>query len=38
MKRIYITFTDEEHQQLMNAKKKQSWHDFIMTLKGGREW
>jgi hypothetical protein len=32
MKHIYITFTDEEHQALTKAKKKQSWHDYFMTL------
>jgi len=32
MKRVYVTFEDAEHRQLMRAKGKQSWHDFIMTL------
>jgi hypothetical protein len=33
MKHIYVGFENKEHQQLKKAKgKKQSWHDFIMTL------
>ena len=32
MKTINETFTDEEHEQLSQAKKDLSWHDFIIKL------
>lgn len=32
MKRIYETFTDEEHAELVKAKGELNWHDFIMLL------
>jgi len=33
MKHLRETFTDEEFQQLLKAKGKMNWHDFIMQLK-----
>ena len=33
MKTINVTFTDEEHEDLMKTKNKLSWHDFILKLK-----
>ena len=32
MKRISETFTNEEFENLKKAKRKKSWHDFIMEL------
>jgi len=32
MKRINETFTDEEFEALIKAKKEKNWHDFIMSL------
>ena len=32
MKGINEKFTDEEHQALVKAKDKDSWHDFILKL------
>jgi len=32
MKTINVTFEDEEFERLEIAKKKDSWHDFIMVL------
>ncbi len=37
MKRIYITFEDQEHRQLTKAKGQQSWHDFVMKLTEAKE-
>lgn len=31
-KTINETFTNAEHKQLIAAKGKMTWHDFIMTL------
>ena len=33
MKTINETFTEEEFKMLLEAKKKLSWHNFIMKLK-----
>jgi len=34
MKHLHEVFTDQEHEQLLKAKKKanMTWHTFIMTL------
>lgn len=32
MKRINETFTEEEFEALLKAKKEKNWHDFIMSL------
>ena len=32
MKRIYIVFEEEEFKMLKKAKKKLTWHDFVMLL------
>lgn len=32
MKTINETFTDEEHERLIEEKGELSWHDFIMKL------
>lgn len=32
MKHINQTYTEEEYEQLKNAKGKQTWHDFILQL------
>ena len=39
MKTINVTFTKEEHEQLIKAKGDLSWHDYIMKLthKDGRK-
>jgi hypothetical protein len=39
MKRINETFTEEEFEELSNAKKQTglNWHDFIMTLAETKE-
>jgi len=31
MKNVYVTFTDEEHAELVKAKGKTNWHDFILN-------
>ena len=31
MKTINVTFTDEEHERLVEAKGGLSWHDFILN-------
>jgi len=38
MKRLYITFTDEEHAELVKAKGKTNWHDFVLNCgkRGGK--
>ena len=37
MKTINVTFEDEEHEDLMQAKGKLSWHDFILKCAKGEE-
>jgi hypothetical protein len=38
MKSILVTFEDREHRMLIRAKKKMSWHDFILSsVKGGNK-
>ena len=32
MKTINVTFSDEEHELLLEAKANISWHDFIILL------
>ncbi|GAH72853.1 unnamed protein product [marine sediment metagenome] len=32
MKSIYVVFEEEEFKMLKKAKKKLSWHDFVMLL------
>jgi len=32
MKTINITFTDEEHKNLSEFKRRISWHDFILLM------
>ena len=34
MKNVNVTFTDEEHAELLKVKGKNSWHDFIISLGG----
>ncbi|MHA1950844.1 MAG: hypothetical protein ACW99G_12595 [Candidatus Thorarchaeota archaeon] len=36
MKTINVTFTDEEHGALLQAKDKLSWHDFIIAIENLR--
>jgi hypothetical protein len=36
MKSILVTFEDREHRMLKKAKKKMSWHDFILQLVGDK--
>lgn len=36
MKTINVTFTDEEHIELLEDKKERSWHDYILDLKDDR--
>jgi hypothetical protein len=33
MKTINVTFTDEEHDVLVNTKGDLNWHDFILKIK-----
>lgn len=37
MKTINVTFSDEEHKLLLEAKEELSWHDFILKLLEERE-
>jgi len=32
MRTINVVFEDKEYDQLKKKKKKEKWHDFIMTL------
>lgn len=32
MKKVLITLTDKEHEELLKIKKKDSWHDFVLRL------
>lgn len=32
MKRIYVTFEDEEFEKLTKVKGDKSWHDFIVGM------
>jgi len=37
MKRINEVFTDEEFKKLKEAKRKKTWHDFILELAKKKE-
>jgi len=37
MKQINVYFEDEEYERLLEAKKKLSWREFILTLVRGDE-
>lgn len=30
MRRLFVTFEDEEFEQLLAAKAKQTWHSFVL--------
>lgn len=40
MKTLNEKFTDEEYDKLTKAKDNSglNWHDFILTLVGGKKW
>ncbi len=37
MKTINVTFSDEEHELLVEAKGDTSWHDFVLKLLEKKE-
>ena len=37
MKTINVTFSDEEHQFLIEMKGETSWHDFILKMSRKRK-